>query len=103
MPSNLSSKGLQSHSPGLQVLIRKQRRNLAAASCVAAKDMPPMIVCVGRTGVVHIVNAPAIKRTNVGTRIKIRDQNGGENRKHQTHKKDLKQMRQTLRKNLSSM
>jgi len=87
MPSNLSSKGLQSHSPGLQVLIRKQRRNLAA------KDMPPMIVHVGWTVVVHIVNAPAIKRTNVGTRIKIRDQNGGENRKYPTHGKDLEQTR----------
>jgi len=53
--------------------------NFVAANCVAMKDMSPMIVCARRTLVVHIVNAPVIKRTNVGTRIKIRDQNGEEN------------------------
>jgi len=54
-------------------------RNLVTASCVAMKDMSLMIVHAGWTVVVHIVNAPAIKRMNVDTRIKIKDQNGGEN------------------------
>jgi len=67
------------------------------------KEMPLMIVRIGRTVVVHIVNALAIKRMNVGTRIKIRDQNGGENQEYPTHGKDLEQMRRMLWRNLSSM
>jgi len=58
---------------------KKRKKRPAAASCAAGMVIVRMIVRVGQTVVVLIVNALDIPRENAGIRIRIKDLTGGEN------------------------